>query len=236
MLITLSSLKHRVSIPLRSWSHFVPHINYTKTNLTFINDRVMSMHKSHAYFFSKSFKWAKGKKILEFQGSHIYANFRDAIGRHSSAVHAPCLKHLAVSRMVAETWDPGNSNFFLAFSHKSSKLICDSSHFLITCIPIARGRSRCWRLASRTRLCGSSRPSTRVLTLLFPPKFGTRSKEGRQQCNWKKVKCEKKIIQVVLKVLYCDVLRAILVNTAPDLNLDSPELLKRFSEPIGLIG
>ncbi len=53
----------------------------------------------------------KAKK-LEFQGSRVSANFRDAIGRQSSAVHAPCLNHLAVSRMVAETWDPWNSSFF----------------------------------------------------------------------------------------------------------------------------
>ena len=40
---------------------------------------------------------AKGQKILEFQGSRVSANFCDAIGRQSSAVHALCLNHLAVS-------------------------------------------------------------------------------------------------------------------------------------------
>ena len=51
----------------------------------------------------------KGKKI---RVPGISANFRDAIGRQSIAVHAPCLNHLAVSRMVVETRDPWNSNFF----------------------------------------------------------------------------------------------------------------------------
>ena len=34
------------------------------------------------------------------------------IGRQSSAMQAPRFNHLAVSRMVAETWDPWNSIFF----------------------------------------------------------------------------------------------------------------------------
>ena len=40
---------------------------------------------------------AKGKKI-EFQGSRVFANFRDAIGRQSTVVHAPSLNHLALHK------------------------------------------------------------------------------------------------------------------------------------------
>ena len=66
------------------------------------------------YYANAKILFTKGQKIW-VQGYRVSANFRDAIGRQSSAVHAPCLNHLAVSRMVAETRDPRNSNFFPAF-------------------------------------------------------------------------------------------------------------------------
>ena len=46
-------------------------------------------------------------------------NFLCAIGRQNSAVHAPCMNHLAVSGLVAETRDPWKSNFFWPLEHGS---------------------------------------------------------------------------------------------------------------------
>ncbi len=50
------------------------------------------------------------------------------MGRQSSAVHAPCLNYLAESRMVAETRDPWNSNFFWPLVVLQTKLTENIEH------------------------------------------------------------------------------------------------------------
>ena len=85
-----------------------------------IGSLLLTAYNNHWTVKTKPDDWygqLKAKKNIEFQGSRLSANLRDAIRRQSRGLQTPCSNHLAVSCIVAETRDPWNSNFFRPLMH-----------------------------------------------------------------------------------------------------------------------